>query len=119
VRVPLLFARYHSDVRYQLTVIGPLASVSVAQELDARGRFGIASDKPGLRVSWQLTGVRSDPSALKQPLRVDAVKPARYRGRYVQPALYGQPRSKSQIAPRPQPRVTGPARHLKAPVRPR
>ena len=44
-----------------------------------RGSFTIAADQPGLEVSWQLTGVRSDPAALKQPLRVDAAKPARYR----------------------------------------
>ena len=119
VKVPSLFARYHTDVRYVLTPLGRAPDLHIAQELDGAGRFVIASDVPGLRVSWLLTGVRSDPAALEQPLRVDAAKPARYRGRYIQPTLYGQPRSKSQVAPRPQPRITGPARHPKAPVRPR
>ena len=113
VKVPLLFARYHTDVRYVLTPLGAAVVPYIVQELDAHGRFIIASDKPGLRVSWQLTGLRCDPSALKQPLRVDAAKPARYRGRYVQPALYGQPQSRSQVAPRLAPS------HPQAPPRPR
>ena len=103
VKVPTLFARFHTDVRYQLTALGP-AQIYVAKELDAKGRFTVASDVPGVRISWQLTGVRSDPAALKRPLRVDAAKPAHLRGRYVQPALYGQPRSKSLLALRNEPR---------------
>ena len=113
VKVPLLFARYHTDVRYQLTPLGHSTDLHVAVELDGRGRFVIAADQYGLRVSWQLTGVRSDPAALRQPLRVDATKPVRYRGRYVQPSLYGQPRSRSLIAPRPAPK------HPRAPRRSR
>ena len=119
VKVPLLFARYHTDIRYQFTPFGPAQQLYVARELDTKGRFVIASEQPGLRVSWQLTGVRSDPAALKQPLRVDAAKPARYRGRYIQPTLYGQPGSKSLVAPRQQPRPAGPSHHRKAPPRPR
>ena len=119
VKVPPLFARYHTDVRYVLTPLGRAPDLHIAQKLDSNGRFTIASDVPGLEVSWMLTGVRSDPAALEQPLRVDAAKPGPYRGRYIQPALYGQARSKSQVAPRPQPRRAGPARHPKAPVRPR
>ncbi len=94
VQVPRLFARHHRDVRYVLTPVGAAAVPYVARRLDARGRFAIAADRPGLEVSWQLTGVRTDPAATKSPLRVDVAKSRRHRGRYAQPALYGQPRSK-------------------------
>ena len=113
VKVPALFARYHTDVRYMLTPLGRAPDLHVETKLDAKSHFTIAADLPGLEVSWQLTGVRSDPAALGQPLRVDAAKPARYRGRYIQPALYGQPRSKSLVAPRQAQTRT------KSPIRPR
>jgi hypothetical protein len=93
VRVPVLFARHHRDIRYQLTLIGSAGAAWVIREVDGRGRFAIGSDAAGARVSWQLTGVRSDPSAAQSRLRVEARKPARYRGRYLQPELYGQRRS--------------------------
>jgi hypothetical protein len=98
VRVPALFARHHSDVRYQLTLVGQRGTSWVLNDLDARGRFTIATDIPNARVSWQLTGVRTDPAAKGRPLRVDAAKPRRQRGRYLQPDLYGQPRTEALIS---------------------
>ena len=119
MKLPVLFPRCHTDICYLFTPFGPAHEFYFRQELDARGRFTIAAAQPPLEVSWQLTGVVGDPAGLKQPLRVDAAKPARYRGRYVQPALYGQPRSKSLVAPRPQPRTPRPVRHPKAAAPPR
>ena len=100
IKVPPIFARHHRDVRYVLTPVGRAApDLHVARKLDARGRFTIAADGPSLEVSWQVTGVRTDPAAVRQPLRVESRKPVRYRGRYLQPALFGQPRGRSLVPP--------------------
>ena len=93
VRVPALFARYHADFRYQLTALGDYQRVYVARKLDRTGRFTIVADRPDLEVSWQLTGVRIDPAARKHPIKVESRKPRLLRGRYLQPELYGQPRT--------------------------
>jgi hypothetical protein len=100
VRVPAIFARHHRDVRYQLTPLGDYQKLYVAHKLDRNGRFTIAADRAGLEVSWLLLGVRSDPAATKQPLRVEARKAARYRGRYAQPELYDQARTLTLVTTR-------------------
>jgi hypothetical protein len=48
-----------------------------------------------LKVSWQVTGIRQDPYALKYPLRVEEEKPAAEQGYYLHPDAYGQPPEKS------------------------
>src|ERR1017187_5496941 len=49
---------------------------------------------PGMKVSWQVTGVRRDAYAQANPLAVEVEKPANERGFYINPALYGQPEEK-------------------------
>jgi hypothetical protein len=93
VRVPGIFERTHQDVRYQVTAIGRAAAPFIAREL-AGGRFTIDAGVAGVRLSWQLTGVRDDASARRSALTVEAVKRPHERGRYVEPSLYGRPRSR-------------------------
>jgi hypothetical protein len=45
------------DLAYQLTCVGGFAPVYVDDGAEA-GRFSIAGGRPGLRVSWQVTGTR-------------------------------------------------------------
>ncbi len=90
VKVPAIFGQTHRDIRYQLTPIGRSAATFVARELDG-GRFVIDAGAEGVRVSWQLTGERSDPSARRHVVEVEARKRAGERGRYLEPALYHQP----------------------------
>jgi len=90
VRVPAIFGQTHRDIRYQLTPIGRSASPFIARELDD-GRFMIDAGAPGVRVSWQLTGERSDPSARRNQVEVEGRKRAGERGRYLEPTLYDQP----------------------------
>jgi hypothetical protein len=79
------------DFRYQLTPIGaPAPGLHVAQELSGN-RFRIAGGQPGMRVSWQLTGVRHDPYASAHTIMVEEDKPAAERGHYLHPGLYEQP----------------------------
>ena len=45
-------------------------------------------------VSWQVTGIRKDPWANANRIQVEEDKPAKERGYYLHPDLYGQPEEK-------------------------
>jgi hypothetical protein len=90
VKLPAWFQALNQDFRYQLTVIGAFAQAMIASEING-DRFTIRTDAPNVKVSWQVTGVRSDASARKFPLTVEEVKPERERGYYLNPEAYGQP----------------------------
>src|ERR1017187_4043997 len=84
----------NGDYRYQLTAIGAAApNLHIAQEV-ANHQFSIAGGAPGMKVSWQVTGVRHDAFAQANPLVAEVEKPANERGFYLHPALYGQPEEK-------------------------
>ncbi len=95
VTMPSWFEALNQDFRYQLTCIGGYAPVYISQEVTA-GRFAIAGGKPGLRVSWQVTGARHDAFARAHPLVVEEEKPERAQGTYLDPADFGQPASKGE-----------------------
>ena len=88
VSLPSWFSALNSDFRYQLTAIGQFAQVIVSNEI-TNNQFSIASDKPNVKVSWQVTGVRKDPYALAHPVEVQKAKPAELRGKYLHPKEYG------------------------------
>jgi hypothetical protein len=95
VKLPDWFEAVNGDFRYQLTAIGvPAPNLYVAHEI-ANGQFAIAGGQPGMKVSWQLTGVRHDPFANAHPLRVSVDKATSERGYYVHPEFYGAPEAKS------------------------
>ena len=94
VELPDWFDSLNRDFRYQLTVVGEFAQAIIASKLQGN-RFQIRTDKPGVEVSWQVTGTRCDPAALAYPLQVEESKPAHLRGKYLNPAAYGQPEEKS------------------------
>lgn len=91
--LPDYFSALNRDFRYQLTVIGQFAQAIVAEEI-VGNRFAIKTDKPNVRVSWQVTGVRHDAYAQAHPLQVEEEKPARERGSYMHPELFNQPEEK-------------------------
>jgi len=77
--------------RYQLTPLGaPAPALHVTAEVDGN-RFRIAGGEAGMRVCWQVTGVRRDAYAVAHPLVVDEEKPPGERGFYLHPELYDQP----------------------------
>jgi len=92
VELPEWFEALNQDFRYQLTCIGAFAPVYVADEISGN-RFTIAGGGPGMRVSWQVTGIRHDPYAEAYRTPVEEVKPAREVGKYRNPELYGAPES--------------------------
>ncbi|MCA9276249.1 MAG: hypothetical protein KDA29_09505 [Phycisphaerales bacterium] len=93
VTMPTYFDALNTEFRYQLTCIGGYAPVFIAEEINER-QFSIAGGKPGLKVSWQITGIRQDPFALANPVRVEEEKSSDEKGLYLHPELYGQPQEK-------------------------
>jgi hypothetical protein len=120
IELPDWFGALNKDFRYQLTAIGaPGPNLYIAEEIsDATtatatanyyysnssnsnnknnnsSRFKIAGGRPGMKVSWQVTGIRKDPWANAHRISVEEDKPAKERGYYyTYPELYGQPEEK-------------------------
>ena len=88
VTLPDWFEALNRDFRYQLTVIGQFAQAVVAQKV-ANGQFVIRTDKPGVEVSWQITGIRQDAWANAHRIPVEENKNGQERGHYLHPELYG------------------------------
>ncbi len=97
VVLPDYFEALNKDFRYQLTVIGQFAQAIVTSEIQSN-HFTIKTDKPNVKVSWQVTGIRHDPYAEQHPVQAEESKPDTERGYYLHPELYGQP-STRQIGP--------------------
>jgi hypothetical protein len=93
VSLPKWFEAVNNDFRYQLTAIGAAApNLHVAQEI-SNHQFTIAGGAPGMKVSWQVTGVRHDAYAKTHPLVVEVKKSEKERGHYLHPDAYGERRS--------------------------
>jgi hypothetical protein len=90
VQLPDYFEALNQDFRYQLTVVGQFAQAIVEQEVE-NGGFQIRTDKPGVKVSWQVTGIRKDPWAERNRIPVEEDKLPDDQGKYLHPELYGQP----------------------------
>jgi hypothetical protein len=102
IEFPDWFSALNKEFRYQLTAIGaPGPNLYVAEEIsdsttnnNNNSRFKIAGGTSGMKVSWQVTGIRKDPWANANRIRVEEDKPAKERGYYIYPDLYGQPEEK-------------------------
>lgn len=88
ITLPGYFSSLNIDFKYQLTCIGQFAQAIVAQEI-SDGTFKIKTDKPNVKVSWQVTGVRNDPVAQKYRVQTEVEKPAGEKGFYLMPDVYG------------------------------
>jgi len=88
VTLPDYFGALNRDFRYQLTVIGQFAQAIVLKKLN-NNRFTIKTSKPGLEVSWQVTGIRQDAYANAHRIAVEEEKPPQEQGRYLHPELFG------------------------------
>jgi hypothetical protein len=97
VVLPDYFDALNRDFRYQLTVIGKFAQAIVAKKV-ANNRFVIRTSKPGVEVSWQITGIRQDAYANANRIPVEEVKPPAEQGYYLHPEAFGQPATKSVAA---------------------
>jgi hypothetical protein len=90
VELPRYFEALNRDFCYQLTVVGQFAQAIVAEEV-RDNRFSIKTDKPNVKVSWQVTGIRQDAWANAHRTEVEAEKPESQRGKYLCPAEHDQP----------------------------
>jgi Collagen triple helix repeat (20 copies) len=88
VTMPAWFEALNTDFRYQLTTIGQPAQAWIATEI-ANGSFTIKTSRSGVKVSWQVTGVRQDAwaNAHRIPVEVDKAQPD--QGHYLHPELFG------------------------------
>jgi hypothetical protein len=93
VRLPDWFEALNDQFRYQLTAIGSSARAWISSEVHDN-RFGIRTEAPSTKVSWQVTGIRRDAWANANRIEVEIDKAGRERGLYLHPAEHGQPASK-------------------------
>jgi hypothetical protein len=101
IELPDWFGILNKDFRYQLTAIGaPGPNLYIAEKIsdtttsnknNNNSRFKIAGGASAMKVSWQVTGIRRDPWANANRIQVEEDKPAKERGYYLHPDLYGQP----------------------------
>jgi len=92
VALPNYFEALNRDYRYQLTVIGQFAQAIVQDEIKDN-QFTIKTDKPNVKVSWQVTGIRQDPWANANRIPVEEAKPTKEKGTYLYPQGYNHPES--------------------------
>jgi len=92
VVLPDYFEVLNRDFRYQLTVIGQFAQAIVKDEIK-NNRFTIKTDKPNVKVSWQVTGIRHDAFADQHRIPVEETKSPEERGLYLYPEEYGLPKT--------------------------
>jgi hypothetical protein len=109
IELPDWFGILNKDFRYQLTAIGaPGPNLYIAEEISEANTttkysskssnknnntssFRIAGGTSGMKVSWQVTGIRKDPWANAHRVQIEEEKPDKKRGYYLHPDLYGQP----------------------------
>jgi hypothetical protein len=94
VDMPEWFGALNRDFRYQLTCIGGFAPIYIAEEI-TNNSFRIAGGKPGMKVSWQVTGTRHDVWANAHRIPVEEDKSSAELGFYLAPELFGAPPEKS------------------------
>jgi len=87
IELPDWFEALNREFRYQLTCMGGYAPVYIAEGIVGNA-FSIAGGSPGLKVSWQVTGVRQDVYAEAYRIPVESEKIGAERGTYLYPKLY-------------------------------
>ncbi len=94
VPMPDYFSALNQNFRYQLTAIGaPAPNLYVAQKM-TDNHFKVAGGKPGMEVSWQVTGIRHDAYARDHRIAVEEDK-GKERGLYLYPAGFNEPKGKA------------------------
>jgi hypothetical protein len=91
VELPGYFEAENVDFKYQLTVIGQFSQAIIGEEIKDN-KFVILTDKPNVKVSWQVTGVRNDKFAQQNRIVPEVEKQGTEKGKYLYPELYGQPK---------------------------
>ncbi|HEX2897023.1 MAG TPA: hypothetical protein VHP63_03125 [candidate division Zixibacteria bacterium] len=88
IEMPNYFEALNRDFRYQLTCLGEFAPVFVKSKISGN-KFSISGGKPGMEVSWQVTGIRHDKWADANRIQVEIDKDSRESGKYIHPEAFG------------------------------
>ncbi|MFY0643127.1 MAG: RHS repeat protein [Bacteroidia bacterium] len=80
ITLPSYFQSLNMEYRYQLTCIGSFAQAVVWEEIE-NNQFKIKTDKPNVKVSWQVTGIRKDDYANENRLEVEQEKEQKMKGK--------------------------------------
>jgi hypothetical protein len=96
VTLPKYFEVLNKDFRYQLTVMGSFAQAIIKKEV-SNNQFVIKSNRPNVKVSWQITGVRNDRNMQYAPFVAETEKEEKNKGKYMSPEAYGKPKSQGEI----------------------
>ena len=105
VTLPAWFEALNTEFRYQLTTIGQPAHAWIGSEV-LNHTFVVKTDKPNVKVSWQVTGIRQDAWANAHRMPVEEDKAPQDQGHYIHPELFGhegEPSIEEIHHPRPQP----------------
>ncbi len=100
IDLPDWFSALNKDFCYNLTAIGaPSPNLHIAEEISEastghKNSFKIAGGTSGMKVSWQVTGVRMDPWANANRIQVEEDKSEIERGLYIHPQSYGMAEEK-------------------------
>jgi len=73
VNLPAYFMDLNKEFRFQLTCIGDFAEAIILKEIKDNS-FKIQTNKPNIKVSWQVTGIRKDPYAEQNIMQVEVDK---------------------------------------------
>ena len=84
VILPKYFEALNKDYRYQLTPIGQFAQAIISKEI-SNNTFAIKTDKPNVKVSWQITGIRKDAYAEKHRIIPEVEKTGEEKGKFLYP----------------------------------
>ena len=103
--VPALVPGVERHFRYQLTVVGRRSRRRSCGARSRDNRFTIRTSAPGVKVSWQVTGIRQDAYANDHRIQVEVPKTAIEQGKYIYPQGYGESKRQSIGYQRPTPLV--------------
>ena len=102
IQLPEYFSALNQDFRYQLTPIGAFAQAIIAREI-VNNSFLVQTDKPNIKISWQVTGIRHDVWANKHRIEVETLKSDSKRGTRLHPSEWGLNREVSEMWDKSQP----------------
>ena len=94
VALPSYFEAENKEVRYQLTIVGRSFAQAIVAEEVRDNHFVVQTDKPNIKVSWLVMGVRKDAYANAHRVVDEVDKDPQEKGKYLHPELFGQPKEK-------------------------
>jgi hypothetical protein len=97
-QLPSYFEKLNINYTYQLTIIGQFAQAIILREIEGN-QFTVKTDKPNVKVSWLVTGVRNDPYAQEHRVIPEEEKKGDERGKYLYPEGYHQSSERSIALP--------------------